>query len=90
VVRHTELILVVENRVTVYGGEVGSSLPSASAAGNRPGHDRDLLVIAPRLPKEKRLRRSAGTASHFVTMPPSMRQQISTGHPSLSFSQILV
>ncbi|MBI86432.1 MAG: hypothetical protein CMJ81_24805 [Planctomycetaceae bacterium] len=53
VVRHTESILVVESRVTVYGGEPGSGLPSASAAGNRPDRDRDLLVIAPRCPKEK-------------------------------------
>ncbi len=50
VIRHPELILVVENRITVYGGEVGSSLPSAGAADNRPGYNHDLPVTAPCLP----------------------------------------
>ena len=89
-IRHSALILVVENRVTVYGGEAGSSLASVSAAGNRLGQDRTLLVIAPRLPTGKTLDRSAGADSHFVTGPPRMRQPISTGHPSFKFYRILV
>ena len=84
------MILVVENRVTVYGDEAGSSLATVSAAGNRPGHDRALLVIAPRLPTGETLDRSAGGDAHFVTGPPRMRQPISTGHPSFKFYQILV